>query len=52
MCGKSRAAGTGKEKRGNAISLTHEQVRTLVFLCRSGGFDAKLRAAGPRPSVG
>ena len=51
MCGRSRAAGTGKEKRGNAINLTHEQVRTLMFVYRGGGFDAKLRAAGLSPAV-
>ena len=52
MCGRSRAAGTGKEKWGDAISLTHEQVRTLVFVYRGGGFDARLRAAGLTPAVG
>ena len=33
------------------IDLTHEQVRTLVFVYRGGGFDAKLRAAGLTPAV-
>ena len=40
--------GDGSDPAGNGdvISLTHEQVRTLVFVYRGGGFDAKLRAAG------
>ena len=36
---------------GDIINLTHEQVRTLVFVYRGGGFDRKLRAAGLRPAV-
>ena len=36
---------------GDVINLTHEQVRTLVFVYRGGGFDAKLRAAGLIPAV-
>ena len=51
MCGRSKAGGTGKEKRGDVISLTHEQVRTLMFVYCGGGFDAKLRAAGLVPAV-
>ena len=40
--------GDGSDPTGNGdvIDLTHEQVRTLVFVYRGGGFDAKLRAAG------
>ena len=40
--------GDGSDPTGNGdiINLTHEQVRTLVFVYRGGGFDAKLRAAG------
>ena len=40
--------GDGSDPIGNGdvINLTHEQVRTLVFVYRGGGFDAKLRAAG------
>lgn len=40
--------GDGSDPAGNGdiINLTHEQVRTLVFVYRGGGFDAKLRAAG------
>lgn len=33
------------------IDLTHEQVWTLVFVYRGGGFDAKLRAAGLTSAV-
>ena len=38
--------GDGSDPAGNGdvIDLTHEQVRTLVFVYR-GGFDAMLRAA-------
>ena len=45
--------GDGSDPTGNGdiINLTHEQVRTLVFVYRGGGFDAKLRAAGLRPVV-
>lgn len=45
--------GDGSDPTGNGdiINLTHEQVRTLVFVYRGGGFDAKLRAAGLRPAV-
>ena len=40
--------GDGSDPTGNGdvINLTHEQVRTLIFVYRGGGFDAKLRAAG------
>lgn len=40
--------GDGSDPSGNGdvINLTHEQVRTLVFVYRGGGFDAKLRASG------
>lgn len=45
--------GDGSDPNGNGdvINLTHEQVRTLVFVYRGGGFDAKLRAAGLPPAV-
>ena len=45
--------GDGSDPTGNGdvINLTHEQVRTLVFVYRGGGFDAKLRAAGLSPAV-
>lgn len=45
--------GDGSDPTGNGdvINLTHEQVRTLVFVYRGGGFDAKLRAAGLSPVV-
>ena len=46
--------GDGSDPTGNGdvINLTHEQVRTLMFVYRGGGFDAKLRAAGLSPAVG
>ncbi len=45
--------GDGSDPNGNGdvINLTHEQVRTLVFVYRGGGFDAKLRTAGLIPAV-
>ena len=45
--------GDGSDPNGNGdiINLTHEQVRTLVFVYRGGGFDAKLRAAGLAAAV-
>ena len=45
--------GDGSDPNGNGdvINLTHEQVRTLVFVYRGGGFDRKLRAAGLIPAV-
>ena len=38
--------GDGSDPTGNGdvINLTHEQVRTLVFVYRGGGFDRKLAA--------
>ena len=46
--------GDGSDPTGNGdvINLTHEQVRTLMFVYRGGGFDRKLRAAGLTPAVG
>ena len=45
--------GDGSDHAGNGdiINLTHEQVRTLVFVYRGGGFDRKLRVAGLIPAV-
>ena len=45
--------GDGSDPIGNGdvINLTHDQVRTLVFVYRGGGFDAKLRAAGLATAV-
>lgn len=45
--------GDGSDPIGNGdvINLTHEQVRTLIFVYRGGGFDAKLRAAGLAAAV-
>ena len=45
--------GDGSDLTGNGdvIDLSHDQVRTLVFIYRGGGFDAKLRAAGLIPTV-
>ena len=45
--------GDGSDQNGNGdvINLAHEQVRTLVFVYRGGGFDAKLRAAGLAAAV-
>ena len=45
--------GDGSDPTGNGdiINLTHEQVRTLVFVYRGGGFDRKLRASGLIPAV-
>ena len=46
--------GDGSDPDGNedVINLTHEQVRTLVFVYRGGGFDARLKASGMAPAVG
>lgn len=46
--------GDGSDPAGNGdvIDLSHDQVRTLVFVYRGGGFDAKLRAAGLPGAVG
>lgn len=40
--------GDGSDPTGNGdvINLTHEQVRTLVFVYRGGGFDRKLQSKG------
>ena len=40
--------GDGRDPNGNGdvINLTHEQVRTLVFVYRGGGFDRKLASKG------
>ena len=45
--------GDGSDPIGNGdvINLAHEQVRTLVFVYRGGGFDRKLRVAGLIPAV-
>lgn len=45
--------GNGSDPVGNGdvIDLSHDQVRTLVFLYRGGGFDSKLRAGGMKPVV-
>ena len=45
--------GDGSDQTGNGdvIDLSHDQVRTLVFVYRGGGFDRKLRAAGLAAAV-
>lgn len=45
--------GDGSDATGNGdvINLTHEQVRTLVFIYRGGGFDRKLEAEGMETAV-
>ena len=45
--------GDGSDSTGNGdvIDLSHDQVRTLVFVYRGGGFDRKLRAAGLAAAV-
>ena len=45
--------GDGSDPTGNGdiINLSHEQVRTLVFVYRGGGFDRKLMAKGLSPAV-
>ena len=45
--------GDGSDRTGNGdvINLTHEQVRTLVFVYRGGGFDRQLTAKGLAPAV-
>lgn len=45
--------GDGSDPVGNndVINLTHEQVRTLVFVYRGGGFDRQLKARGLQPVV-
>ena len=46
--------GDGSDPNGNGdfIDLTHEQVRTLVFVYRGGGFDARFREVGMAPVIG
>lgn len=45
--------GDDSDPAGNCdvIDMSHDQVRTLVFCCRSGVFDAELRSAGLEPTV-
>ena len=45
--------GDGSDPGGNGavIDLTHEQVRTLVFVYRGGAFDRKLMAVGLEPAI-
>lgn len=43
--------GSDRDGNGDVIDLTHEQVRTLVFVYRGGGFDKKLQKAGLPPAV-
>ena len=45
--------GDGSDPTGNGdvINLTHEQVRTLMFVYRGGGFDKRLTACGLQPTV-
>jgi hypothetical protein len=45
--------GDGSDPQGNedVINLTHEQVRTLMFVYRGGGFDKKLHAVGLQSAV-
>ena len=45
--------GDGSDPIGNGdvINLTHDQVRTLIFVYRGGGFDRKLLVAGLTPAV-
>ena len=45
--------GDGSDPTGNGdvIDLSHDQVRTLVFIYRGGGFDTKLRASGLAAAV-
>ena len=49
--GSIQGDGSDPAGNGDVIDLTHEQVRTLVFVYRGGGFDAGLRAAGMAPAV-
>lgn len=46
-----RGDGSDPTGNGDVIDLSHDQVRTLVFIYRGGGFDAKLRAAGLAAAV-
>ena len=45
--------GDGSDQTGNGdvINLTHEQVRTLVFVYRGGGFDRRLAEKGMETAV-
>ncbi len=45
--------GDGSDKSGNddVIDLSHDQVRSIVFLYRGGAFDRKLIAEGMDPAV-
>ena len=45
--------GDGSDPTGNGdvINLTHEQVRTLVFVYRGGGFDRRLAEKGMETAV-
>ena len=45
--------GDGSDPHGNedVINLSHEQVRTLMFVYRGGGFDKKLHVAGLQSAV-
>ena len=45
--------GDGSDPTGNGdvINLTHEQVRTLVFVYRGGGFDRRLAEEGMETAV-
>ena len=43
--------GSDPTGHGDVIDLSHDQVRTLVFIYRGGGFDAKLRDAGLNTAV-
>lgn len=46
-----RGDGSDPTGNGDVINLTHEQVRTVVFVYRGGGFDRKLRASGLAAAV-
>ena len=45
--------GDGSDKNGNndVIDLSHDQVRTLIFIYRGGGFDRELMKKGFTPVV-
>lgn len=45
--------GDGSDKYGNedVINLSHDQVRSLIFIYNGGGFDKKLIAEGLKPAV-
>ncbi len=46
--------GDGSDPDGNddVINLSEDQVRTIVYMYRGGGFDKKLSAEGLKPAVG